>query len=118
MCCVCEFHLLYIHVGEEGCWFGDSKSKNTEEKLWVPGVAESVLRGVDCQLRCKDLCRKLVELLFTEEDLRQGNATEARTAGVSLLDQARLYAIRGMSFGIRDYATSCSKASSSLSGCS
>ena len=87
----------FIHVGEEGCWFGNSKSNSKEEKLWVPGVAESaMIRGVDCQLRCKDLCRKLVELVFMEKELRQGNATEARTAGVGLLDQARLYAIRGI----------------------
>ena len=67
-------------------------------KVWVPGITEAALRGVDCQLRYKDLCRKLVELVFTDEELRQGNATEVRTAGVHLLDQTRLYAIRGLSF--------------------
>ena len=48
---------------------------------------------MDCQLRVKELCRKLVELLVTEDDLRSGNATEARTAGVKLLDSHKLYAI-------------------------
>ena len=53
------------------------------------------MRAVDCQLRARNLCRKLTELLFTEEELRVGNATEARTAGVNLLDSHRLYALRG-----------------------
>ena len=88
---------MYIHVGGAGCWFGDYKSESNDVKVWVPGITEGALRGIDCQLRCKDLCRKLVE------ELRQGNATEARTAGVSLLDQTRLYAIRGLSF---DYGKS------------
>ena len=50
--------------------------------MWIGGVTQAELRGVDCQLRVKELCRKLVELLFTEDDLRSGNATKARTAGV------------------------------------
>ena len=58
------------------------------------GYRQSDLRVVDCQLHVKDLCRKLVELLFTEDDLRRGNATEARTAGVQLLEANKLYAIR------------------------
>ena len=77
-----------------GCWFGDQQGRE-EEKLFVRGVKQSDLRAVDCQLRVKDLCRKLVELPFTEEDLKKGNATEARTAGVSLLNSHKLYAIRG-----------------------
>ena len=36
-----------------------------------------------------------MELLFTEGDLRTGNATEARTTGVKLLDSHKVYAIRG-----------------------
>ena len=54
-------------------------------------ITETQLRGVDCQLSSKD---QLVELLFSEE-LQNGNATEARTAGVTLLDPHRLYGIRG-----------------------
>ena len=99
-CCI---YTCILHVGGAGCWFGEYKSENNDVKVWVPGITEVALRGVDCQLRCKDLCRKLVELVFTEEELRQGNATEARTPGVSLLDQTRLYAIRGLSF---DYGKS------------
>jgi hypothetical protein len=64
-------------------------------KVLVENVTQTELRGVDCQLRVKDLCRKLVELLFSEQELQNGNATEARTAGVKLLDPHRLYAIRG-----------------------
>ena len=63
--------------------------------MWVRGVTQRDMRGVDCQLRVKDLCRKLVELLFTDDELRTGNATEARTAGVKLMDSHKLYAIRG-----------------------
>ncbi len=64
-------------------------------KVWVPGLSEAALRGVHCQLRCRDLCRKLTELLFISEELKQGNATDALTPGVALLDGNRLYAIRG-----------------------
>ena len=53
---------------------------------------EADLRAVDCHLRA---CSKLTELLFTEEELRVGKATEARTTGVNLLDSHRLHAIRG-----------------------
>ena len=63
--------------------------------MWVKGVHQKDLRAVDCQLRAKDLCRNLIDLLFTEDDLRVGNATEARTSGVNLLDSHILYAIRG-----------------------
>ena len=69
--------------------------KGREDKVWVKGIKQKDPRAVDCQLRVKDLCRKLVELLFTDDDLRTGNATEARTAGVKLLDSHKLYAIRG-----------------------
>ena len=31
---------------------------------------------------------------FSEEQLKNGNATEARTSGVTMLDSHRLYAIR------------------------
>ena len=84
----------YLHAGP-GCWFGDKQAENPELKVWIQNVSETSLRGVDCQLKSKDLCRKLVELLFDEEELQSGNATEARTAGVALLDANRLYAIRG-----------------------
>ena len=65
-------------------------------KVLVESVTEAELRAVDCQLRCRDLCRKLTELLFAEDELATGNATEARTTGVKLLDAHKLYAIRGM----------------------
>ena len=64
--------------------------------MWIAGIEQKDLRAIDCQLRVKDLCRKLVDLLFTEEELRLGNATEARTSGVTLLDSHKLYAIRGL----------------------
>ena len=72
-----------------GCWFGDVNSESRDLKVWVPKITESDLRGVDCQLRVKDLCRKLVELLFSDEECKNGNATEARTPGVTLLDSHR-----------------------------
>ena len=71
--------------------------------MWVEGISEFDLRAVDCQLRARNLCRKLTELLFSEEELKNGNATEARTSGVSLLDSHRLYAIRGN----KTYCISC-----------
>jgi hypothetical protein len=74
--------------------------KGREDKVWVKGIKQKDLRAVDCQLRVKDLCRKLVELLFTDDDLRTGNATEARTTGVKLLDSHKVYAIRGKITGI------------------
>ena len=77
-----------------GCWFGDKQANNPELKVWIPNVTKTSLRGVHCQLRSKDLCRKLVELLFDEEELQSVNVTEVRTAGVALLDANTLYAIR------------------------
>ena len=65
--------------------------------MWVPKITESDPRGVDCQLRVKGLCCKLVELLFSDEECRNGNATEARTLGVTLLDPHWLCAIRSSS---------------------
>ena len=59
----------------------------------MSGVKQKHLRGVDCQLRVKELCWKLVELLFTEGNLRTGNGTEAKTAGVNLLDAHKFYVI-------------------------
>lgn len=59
------------------------------------GVTQIDLRGVDCLLRVKDLYHKLVVLLFTDNELRTGNATEARTAGIKLVNLNKLYAIRG-----------------------
>lgn len=78
----------------QGCWFGNP-NVNDDARVWVPRVTEAQLRGVDCQLRCRDLCQKLTELLFTYDELRQGNATEARTPGVTMLDANRMYTIRG-----------------------
>ena len=93
-------HLSYIvehaYYYVAGCWFGNQTSKVEEEKVWVGGIQQRELRAVDCQLRVKDLCRKLADLLFTKEKLRQGNATEARTTGVTLLDSYKLYAIQGL----------------------
>lgn len=79
-----------------GCWFGDPNTDQYELKVWISSVSEADLRAVDCQLRARDLCRKLTEVLFSEEELKNGNATEARTSGVKLLDSNRLYAIRGV----------------------
>ena len=78
-----------------GCWFGDPHSTQQDLRAWVPDISEADVRAVDCQLRTRDLCRKLTELLYTKEDLAQGNATEARTSGIKLLDPHKLYAIRG-----------------------
>lgn len=64
----------------------------------MDGVSASELKRIDCQLKCKDLCRKLTELLFTSDELKSGNATEARTPGIKLLNSNRLYAIRGKLF--------------------
>ena len=61
----------------------------------MENINESDLRAVDCQLKVRNLCRKLTELVFFEYELKVGNATEARTSGVNLLDSHRLYAIRG-----------------------
>jgi hypothetical protein len=79
-----------------GCWFGDPNTNQREWKVFVSKVSEAEFGAVDCQLKCRDLCRKLTELLFTEEELASGNATEARTSGITLLDAHRLYAIRGI----------------------
>lgn len=83
----------YLYLA--GCWFGNPNSRSNECKVWVDGVSEYDLRAVDCQLKAQNLCRKLIELLFAEEELKNGNATETRTSGVSLLDSHKLYAIRG-----------------------
>ena len=64
--------------------------------MWIAGIKQKDLKAVDCQLRVTDLCRKLVDLLFNEEELQLGNATEARTSGITLLDSQKLYAIRGL----------------------
>ena len=85
-------HFLFMYVG---CWFGDPQSEHRDLKVWIESVSEFDLRAVDCQLRARNLCRKLAELLFSEEELKHGNATEARTSGVTLLDSHKLYAIRG-----------------------
>ena len=79
-----------------GCWFGNPRSSEHDLRVWIANVAESDLRPLDCQLRSRDLCRKLTELLFSEEELTQGSATEARTTGVKLLDAHKLYVIRGI----------------------
>ena len=39
------------------------------------------------------ICRKITELLFTNDELACGNATEARTTCVTLMDSNKLYAI-------------------------
>lgn len=64
-------------------------------KVWVSTVTEAELRAVDCQLRRRNLCRELTELLFTDDELASSNATEAHATGVTLLKVHRLYAIRG-----------------------
>ena len=78
-----------------GCWFGDLQSKNWDSKVWVENVSECDIRTVNCQISFHNLCRKLTVLPFSEEQLKQGNATEAGTSRVTLLDPYRLYAIRG-----------------------
>ena len=72
-------HMLHIYL------IGDVNSEIQDLKVWVPKITESDPRGVDCQLRVKDLCCKLVELLFSDEERRNGNSTETRTLGVTLL---------------------------------
>ena len=91
------YHSLFVFqlFAGPGCWFGDKQANNPEFKVWIPNVTKILLKGVHCQLRLKYLCRKLVELLFDEEELQSVNLTEARTAGVALLDANTLYAIRG-----------------------
>lgn len=59
--------------------------------MFIRGYRQSDFRALDCQLRVKDLCCKLVELFFTEDDLTRGNTAEARTAGVKLLEANKLY---------------------------
>ena len=74
---------MYMYIG---CWFGDPQSEKWDLKVWVGDVRKFDLQAVDCQIRVRNLCRKLMELLFSEEELKHGNATEAKTSGVTLLE--------------------------------
>ena len=67
---VCVYVCVHVHVYILGCWFGDPQSESRELKVWVEGASEFDLRAVDCQIRVRNLCRKLTELLFTEEQLK------------------------------------------------
>ena len=72
-----------------------SEAEKGELTTLVEGFTDAQLKAVDCQLRCRDLCRKLTDMLFMTEELQSGTATDARTPGISLLHSNKLYAIRG-----------------------
>ena len=70
------------------------------ERVWVDAITSTQLASANSQSDPTTLAGALLHLLFAPEELRIGNATPARTAGVVLLDGHRLNAIRGMFIGV------------------
>ena len=65
----------------------------------MPGITKEQLTVADCGTTPADLTNKLTDLLFSKEELASGNATPARTAGISILSEMKLNAIRSKSVG-------------------
>ena len=84
---------LLIFCFSVGCWFGDQDGRTNEEKVWVPGVMQDQLLRADSSMNAGKLARSLINILFSPEEIKWGNATKALTEGVELLDTKRLHAI-------------------------
>ena len=62
----------------------------------MPGVISDQLLAADCGTTTAELTNKPADLLFSKEDLAAGNATPARTPGVSQLSKTKMNAIHSM----------------------
>ena len=92
MGCVYHLSLIALSTGGQEAIFGFPHILSLQ--VVVPGVMNDQLLAADCGTTPAELTNKLADLLFSKEELVAGNATPARTAGVSLLSEAKMNAIR------------------------
>ncbi len=80
---------------DAGCWFGNPKGIDGLDKVWIPNIMHEQLLSADSSPDAGELGRSLMALVFTTDELKWGNCTDARTPGVSKLNSIKLRAIRG-----------------------